>query len=122
MLIGTWVSDKRKTLKHWHQYHLWSLSRRRRFAGMFGKLRLEYATDYIFSWFDGGDRRTQPYTLVASDSHSVIIRLRKWTLDDEYEDGHEEDVFQQLFFERSNGVDYYWHPLGANSECFRKVD
>jgi hypothetical protein len=119
ILIGTWVSDKRKTLKHWHQYHLWPLARRRRFAAMFGKLRLEYTADQIFSWFDGGDKQTEPYTVVTADWHSVVVRLREWTLDEEET---AEDVFRQLIFERSNGVDYYWIALGANSECFRKVE
>ncbi len=111
-LIGTWISDRRRTLKMWHPYHKAKPKRKKRFASMFGKLKVRYTKKYLHSDFDGTKKR-QPYTVVLSDACCLVIKTS--------DDLTGSECLQHLYFEEEEGQVYYWLWLGRFSECFRKM-
>lgn len=116
-LIGTWISDKRKTLGKWHPYHTLKPKKKKRFASLFGKLKVRYTKKYLHTELDGTKER-QPYTVVGSDEYSLVIKA--------HSDLAGREIILHLSFEEEKGQVYYWlcpgWPCsGGFSECFRKI-
>src|SRR2546422_213964 len=109
-LLGTWRSDRHRTVAGWRFSKRLTPERRRKFLGIFGKLRVTYTRtrirgvlrDYKF---------VQRYELLAADSDSVAIRYEDKQLTGEWR-------IQHIHFE---GRDCYWVAFGRNREWFRRA-
>lgn len=71
-LIGTWRSDKERTVKHWHYAKELEPEKKERFENIFGKFSLHFTNTHIHTEFEG-EKQVVPYTVVASDHSSVVI-------------------------------------------------
>ena len=106
-LIGTWQSDRRRTMGEWIYARRRTPKRRKQIADIFGHLTLRFTRSRLHSEFKG-HRDVQEYKVVASDSDSVAIVHWNGLL--------EERRIQHIHFEG----EYYWIALGRNREFFRQ--
>jgi hypothetical protein len=106
-LIGTWRSDRRRTMREWVYARPGTPKRRRQTADIFGHLTLRFTKSRLYSEFRG-HRDVQDYEIVAADSDSVAIVHWDRLL--------EERRIQHIHFEG----EHYWITLGRNREWFRK--
>lgn len=102
-LLGTWRSDRRRTMADWGWPRSMKPDRRKWFAGLFGHLKLRYTPRYQYSDYKGYCER-ECYEVVAMDADSVAILCSP---------GH----IQHIHFED----DHYWISLGRNREWFKRV-
>jgi hypothetical protein len=125
-LLGTWKSDKRKTLKTYKPYDSFPLSKRRRVAAIFGKLELRFTPKFCFVTI-GGETTRDRYDVIGEDADSIVLR----TYSDEFKKRVDpvileglEDFFaprlQHLHFETERGQDYYWIGIRVLVEWFKK--
>lgn len=101
-LLGTWRSDRRKTMAEWVWPRTMKLDRRKWFAGLFGHLRVTY-TPRLCSWTLKEYKERGRYEVLASDADSVAIISG--------------GQIRQIHFEG----DHYWISLGRNREWFKRV-
>ncbi|HRY49511.1 MAG TPA: hypothetical protein P5186_15785 [Candidatus Paceibacterota bacterium] len=106
-LIGTWRSDRRRTMAEWVSVRRLTERRRKKLSDIFGHLTLRFTRSRLHSEFKG-TRDTQEYAVLASDSDSVSIVHWDGLL--------KERRIQHLHFEGR----HYWITLGRNREFFRK--
>lgn len=114
-LLGTWVSDRERTLE------LLGPSRsdesRAKLKNLFGKLKIAYTDRTITTELDDFIE-TIPYTVLGVDEHSVVIR------DDSPPDPDmavlEMSSFSKIHFD---GDDSYWvtTEIGGITEYFKRV-
>lgn len=71
-LIGTWRSDKERTVKNWHYTKELEPEKKERFENLFGKFTLRFTNTHVHTEFDS-EKQVVPYTVVASDDSSVVI-------------------------------------------------
>ena len=109
-LRGTWRSDRHRTLAEWRFTKRLTPERRRKFLGIFGKLRVTYTPTRIRGVFDDY-RFTQRYEVLGSDSDTVAIRYEDTQVTGQW-------CIQHIHFD---GSDRYWIALGCNREWFRRV-
>jgi hypothetical protein len=128
LLIGTWKSDKRRTLGNFHRYHTLNGAKKRTLGSIFGKLVLRYTPRRVHFSLCGTEWAAK-YDVVAADSESVVLRI------------HSDDLWkkavpltadilkqmsaprlQQVHFRSLNGHHYYWIGCGAFCEWFRRQD
>ena len=108
-LIGTWRSDRARTLRTYVPRPSASPESVRRFKALFGKLVIQWGRGVYRLDLDGV-RSVEKYTVVASDESSVVVKTRG-TLGPSPE-------LKQIFFEG----DFYWIALGGGlCECFKRV-
>jgi len=71
-LLGTWISDKEKTLKYFRFKPNITPKQRSQIENMFGKLKIEFRKNEVCTEFEG---RTaiEPYSVIAIDNNSVVI-------------------------------------------------
>ena len=110
-LVGTWRSDRRRTVAEWRFTKRLTPERRRKFLGIFGKLRLTYTRTRIRGVY-GDYRYTPRYEVLGADSDTVAIRFEDTQVTGEWR-------LQHLHFE---GRDRYWVALGRNREWFKRVN
>jgi hypothetical protein len=106
-LVGTWRSDRRRTLKDWVWRPRASAAHRERIAEIFGHLILRYTRQKIHSELKG-DRRSQSYRILGSDASSVAIL---------YGDSNGQTI-QHIHFD---GSDRYWICMGRQREWFKRI-
>ncbi|HTM07984.1 MAG TPA: hypothetical protein VL754_06310 [Verrucomicrobiae bacterium] len=104
-LLGKWRSDKLKTIKYWALEKRIGAKKRKRFYGIFGKLRFRFTRQKLYSQYEDLKNVT-PYSVVAKDQNSVVIMR------------HEKkgDSLQQIHFED----DSFYIVSGHNLEFFKK--
>jgi hypothetical protein len=107
-LLGTWRSDRRRTLKDWIWPRDWPARKRKKLAGIFGHLTLRYTQTRSYSDYRG-HKEIRRYEVVAADSDSVAIR--RW------DSLYAEWRIRHIHFEG----DRYWISLGRQREWFRRV-
>jgi hypothetical protein len=110
-LIGTWVSDKNRTLEHLTDAQKESLGE------LFGKLKVTYGENTYTTELDD-DCEIIPYTVIGQDLHSVVIR------DDSEPDPDNEFLELSTFTKiQFDGSDSYWvvTAIGGLTEFFRRV-
>lgn len=128
-LLGTWRSDKRKTLEHWGDYQRAPLSQRRKSAFIFGKLTLRYTPRLVHSEFLGSSSQDR-YDVVAENYWGIVVRIHQDSnrrdLDafilDEFPEFTEPRLVHIEFEEGK--VERYRVPMGfgaTNLEWFRRV-
>lgn len=128
LLIGTWRSDRRRTLATFHRHHTLEGAKKRRFGSLFGKLVLRYTPTRLHFSLRGTDW-TAKYHVVGADSESVVLRIHS---DDLWRKAvpFTVDIVKQLsaprlqhiHFRRLHGEQYYWIGCGAFCEWFRRQD
>lgn len=109
-LLGTWRSDRRRTLRHFKPKPGCPPQSLRRFKALFGKLVVEWGRGGCRTELDGYGKSVL-YEVVATDATSVVVRSR-----DERTGQH---CLQHIHFDG----DYYWVAIGNGSLCefFRRV-
>ena len=106
-LLGSWRSNKSRTLEEWVYASASTTDEQARVANWFGKLLIRYTAARVFTEFEGS--RTQcPYRIAATDLDSVAIVCRT--------EGRDE--IRHIHFV---GKDLYWVPVGRNREFFSRV-
>src|ERR1043166_1017472 len=108
-LLGTWRSDRKRTVVDWRFDRRVTPVQRRKFFDIFGRLRLTYTRTRIRGPLPDYEY-TLRYEVLASDSDSVAIR---------YEDRQlGEWRVQHIHFK---GRNRYWIALGQNRDWFRRA-
>jgi hypothetical protein len=110
-LLGTWRSDRRRTLRELRFPRHVSRKKQEPLRAIFGKLKLTYTRSRVRYALDDW-RATRPHEVLASDSNSVAIRLRDETTD--------EWIIQHLHFDPKN-AGRYWVSIGFGREWFKKL-
>jgi len=108
-LLGTWRSDRRRTLKEWVWRPGTTAKQRKFITDMFGHLTIRYTRHRMRSEFKG-HRDSQPYEVIGTDSDSVAIMV--------YVGWMEERMIYHIHFE---GDRHYWIAIGRQREWFRRV-
>ncbi len=126
LLLGTWRSDRSRTLKTWHKYYLLRGAKKRRFAALFGKLELRYTQQFVYHELRDFKYKER-YEVIAEDSESIVIRVSsegiKQQIDDVLLEGIEgffTPKLHQIHFRRLRGRQYYWIGQGTFCEWFQK--
>ncbi|HEV8067803.1 MAG TPA: hypothetical protein VGP76_08695 [Planctomycetaceae bacterium] len=112
-LLGTWRSDRRRTLQFYKPGPQSTHKGHGKFKSIFGKLIVRWTARRCYFEFDGtrfdGERWSEPYEVVATDETSVVVRTAGV-------DGA--PVLSQIHFEG----DYYWIAVsGFLCEYFRRI-
>lgn len=110
-LLGTWQSDRRRTIRGVKWRRNSTVVGRRKFAALFGRLIVRYTRTKIYSGFEGESLESKPYQILATDSDSVAYL--------HYVDWLDEMRVQYIRFE---AVDKYWiiDSIGTK-EWFRRI-
>ena len=106
-LLGTWRSDKERTTRLWRYKTELDAENKLKFESIFGKLTRRYTSTCLYSDFDG-DKTSGKYSVIASDTRSVVLAYTE-------EDGTR---LEQVFFEE----DWIYILAGYNVEFFRRVE
>ena len=127
LLLGTWKSDRRKTLATCHKYHEMTEPRKQRFAALFGKLQLRYTRRFVYHTLRKFKYRER-YDVVAEDDTSLVIRVHTegikkrlpavWPNLEEFF----APKLHQFHFVIRRRRPYYWIGQGHFCEWFRKVE
>src|ERR1017187_660 len=109
-LIGTWRSDRRRTLKDWIWRPRASAAHRKRVAGIFGHLTIRFTRQKMHTEFRG-QSSSHSYEVLGLDANSVAIM-------------HWNSLFERQCIEHIHfdGVGRYWIAIGRQREWFRRVD
>jgi hypothetical protein len=75
-LLGTWRSDKERTIAHWKYQKELAPEVQERFEKIFGKFTLRFTETHIYTEFEV-TKDTVAYSVVAHDSSSVVIAWHK---------------------------------------------
>jgi hypothetical protein len=111
-LLGTWVSDRRRTLQELQKRQRLSRKSKRALESVFGKLRLRVTRTRCYSTYEGVTDAL-PYRVVAKNSDGALVvgrSLPDWLTT--------EDQIQHVRFVNA---DLYWVCLGGIHEYFRRV-
>lgn len=108
-MLGTWQSDKARTLKELRYRPGMTAKQRKFFHRLFGHLRVKFGRGYIRSVLEDF-RYVKPYVVLASDETSVAIRAycqltQGWDI-------------QHMHF---HGKRHFWINLGLNRKWFKRV-
>jgi hypothetical protein len=128
LLIGTWKSDKRRTLETCHRYHELAGAKRRRFGSLFGKLVLRFTASRLLFSLRGTEWAAR-YEVVAQDSDSLVLRVHSdnlWKKAVPFTADILKKLarprLQHIHFSHRNGRQYYWIGCGIYCEWFRRQD
>jgi hypothetical protein len=107
-LLGTWKSDRRRTIHEFVPRKGATPKAVRKFKSLFGKLTVRYGRCRMITEF--GNVRTEcEYEVLGSDSESVVIRF--------YDSVWNEDRICQIHFQE----EHYWIWALCMREFFKKV-
>ena len=111
-LLGTWVSDRRRTIGHLERRRPLAAKTRKAMEKIFGKLRLRYTLTRCYATLNG-DTDALPYRVLASTSEGTVVIGRSLP-----ESLAPEEQIQHVRFVSN---DLYWVCLGGIHEFFRRV-
>ena len=125
-LIGTWKSDKKRTLETYKAYSHFPLAKKRQFGSIFGKLELKDTAKFCYVTLDGQTTRDR-YDVIAEDEDSIVLR----TYSDEFKKKVNPEILedieelfnpklQHLHFETYRNKTYYWIGIRVLIEWFQK--
>ena len=109
-LLGTWKSDRHRTLKHFRTKAGCSPQTERKFRSIFGHLIVRWTPKRYITELDG-IRRTQAYEVLATDESSVVVRLGPT---------HPED--SKLLYIHFDETHYWISVSGHLHEWFKRVE
>jgi hypothetical protein len=116
-LIGTWLSDRLKTIENLDNQ--WQLSEERRdnLSKLLGKLKITFDLNTMTTEMDGM-METLPYTILDKDAFSIVIR-------DDAPPNPETSILETSKFAiiHFDGNDAYWvmSELGGFPEYFKRM-
>jgi hypothetical protein len=103
-LLGSWRSDRLRTLRHYKHGPKSPSASRRRFKSIFGKLVVRWTRKFVYTEFERPVER-QAYEIVARNASSVVVR---------FADGE----LMHIHFED----DWYWIGVhGVMCEYFKRI-
>ncbi|PLK46913.1 hypothetical protein [Uliginosibacterium sp. TH139] len=105
-LLGTWRSDKERTVALWKYQKELSSEARERFENIFGKFTLRFTETHIYTELDDTKDKV-PYSVVARDKSSVVIAWHE----------EKERSLQHIHFEG----DGYYILSGYNVEFYKRI-
>jgi hypothetical protein len=105
-LLGTWRSDKERTIALWKYQKELAPETRERFEKIFGKFTIRFTETHIYTEFED-TKNTVPYSVVARDSSSVVIAWHE----------EKERSLQHIHFEGES----YYVLSGYNVEFYTRV-
>lgn len=105
-LLGTWRSDKERTIALWKYQKEIAPETRERFEKIFGKFTLRFTETHIYTAFED-TKDAVPYSVVARDSSSVVIAWHE----------ERERSLQHIHFEGES----YYVLSGYNVEFYKRV-
>lgn len=108
-LLGTWKSDKERTVRDWVYPKRLATQKRKRIEDIFGKLTLRFTRSRIHVTYDE-DSWTHDYRILAADNYSVVIEV-----------DYAEDAELEHWRFDSDGC-MYKSVSGQNTEYFSKMD
>ncbi|SFH55017.1 hypothetical protein [Planctomicrobium piriforme] len=123
-LLGTWISDRRRTFLNWKPNPGVKPAMAQKFKNLFGKMTVRYSPKYFFvetrfDFYPGLEPSPdkKKYEVIAKDQSSVVIRFR-------YEDPMMQNIFgseviRQIHFDGEIG--YYITVQSGLTEYFRKI-
>jgi hypothetical protein len=111
-LIGTWISDKDRTLCVLEKRRNLTERQRNWFKQNLGKLKIQYTKDEVTIWYNG-ERNTEKLKIAAKDKDTVVL-IGKDPFDDE----------DKLFLINFEDNDSYWvySDLGDYVEYFKRMN
>jgi len=108
-LLGTWRSDRQRTLKEWSFPPGTTRKHRRFLRGIFGKLRLTFTRKHI-QYVLKDWRHVAEYRVIGRDAYSVATI----SLDFLGKEWHVEHI-------HFDGKNSFWISVGRNREFFKRV-
>lgn len=105
-LLGTWRSDKERTVALWKYQKELSPETQERFEKIFGKFTLRFTETHIYTEFEE-TKDSVPYSVVARDASSVVIAWHE----------EKEHSLQHIHFEDQS----YYVLSGYNVEFYKRV-
>ncbi len=105
-LLGTWRSNKERTVSLWKYQKEISPEERERFESIFGKFTLRFTETHIYTEFEG-TKDSVPYSVIARDSSSVVIAWHE----------EKERSLQHIHFEGES----FYVLSGYNVEFYKRV-
>jgi hypothetical protein len=105
-LLGTWRSDRERTIALWKYQKEITPETKERFEKIFGKFTLRFTKTHIYTEFEDM-KNIVPYSVIASDSSSVIIAWHE----------EKEKSLQHIHFEG----EIYYVISGYNIEFYKRV-
>ena len=111
-LLGTWISDRRRTIGHLERNRPLPPEKRKALEKIFGRLRLRYTPTRCYATLNG-DTDALPYRVLAKNSEGTVLMGRSLP-----ESLAPEEQIQHLRFVSD---DLYWVCLGGIHEFFRRV-
>lgn len=111
-LIGTWISDRDRTLCVMEKRRNLTERQRNWFEQNLGKLKINYTKDDVTIWYNG-ERDTENLKIAAKDRDSVVLIGR-----DPFDDK------DKLFLIHFEDNDNYWvySDLGDYVEYFKRIN
>jgi len=117
-LLGTWRSDRPRTIAEWRFIDRVTPEQRRKLFSLLGKLRLTHTPTRIRGVF-GEYQFTQRDEVLATDSDSVAVRYVD--LDTPNDKTQVKKDWWRIRHIHLEGPDLYWISLGSNREWFKRV-
>ena len=129
LILGTWRSDKRRTLETCHRYHCLTGAKRRKFGSVFGRLVLRYTRNRLY-YSQGGFEWKAKYEVIGQDAESLVLRIHSgdlWKKAEPFTADILKEImmkprFEHINFRRRHGLLYYWIGGGSFCEWFRRQD
>jgi hypothetical protein len=111
LLIGTWRSDKRRTIQQWVYPKRLAAARRKRFESIFGKLVVRFTAKKHFKTY-GRKTSSQPYRVLWSREGPIFPQIVVVYGKDDQESA------QHMFFDTPNS---FYIQGGKCAEFFKRV-
>ena len=112
-LVGTWRSDRRRTIEEIEARSDIPEPRRAALSALFGHLTLRYTRTHCYSTFKGKTERL-PYRVVAANSDSLVVVSPSALAE-------EESIHHIRFDDLEPRPGHYWVSLGTIREFFRRI-
>ncbi|MET0551882.1 MAG: hypothetical protein ABW221_02520 [Vicinamibacteria bacterium] len=109
-LLGTWKSDRRRTMREVNARTDFSAKAKDFLGGVFGHLVLRYTRTRCHSTFRGAADWSS-YRVVARDAYGLLLVS-----------SHPDEREERLFHIHFEGEDTYWVSQGSFREFFRRIE
>ena len=121
-LLGTWISDRKRTLQLCASYHNPKFKKKRKvLSSMFGKLELKFTKKHIHSTYDGDFLGKEKYKVLDQAEDSLVLKYKD-TMWAEALETEATDQYVIISFEESKKYEliYICYSTTRWIECFRR--
>jgi hypothetical protein len=128
-LLGTWKSDRARTLKEWIWVKHPSAAKRKKLAALFGRLEIRFLPGRMISKLPHcGWETSRPYVVLGTDETSVAVfefgdlQIKNARKYDSLCLAWVKELWSERRIRHINFEgEHYWISLGRNREFFRKI-